>query len=125
MIQNLYYLIKVIYRPFARRVSRYQRCNQNPYTEEEQTTQWPKDTKEVIIIRIPKKNRQHNGQKYQRYNKGPQNTTQKLKIMLQHAIKELSELGCSASGIHRGTRVTNPVISRNRLSVMNVERASL
>jgi hypothetical protein len=42
---------------------RYQRGNQNPYTEEEQTTQWPKDTKEVISIRIPKKNRQHNGQK--------------------------------------------------------------
>ena len=24
---------------------RYQRGNQNPYIEEEQTTQWPKDTK--------------------------------------------------------------------------------
>ena len=42
---------------------RYQRGNQNPYIEEEQTTQWPKDTKEVIRIRISKKNRQHNGQK--------------------------------------------------------------
>ena len=37
--------------------------NQNPYIEEEQTTQWPKDTKGVIRIRISKKNRQHNGQK--------------------------------------------------------------
>ena len=83
------------------------------------------DTKVVIRNRLSKKDTQYNGQKYQRYNKGPQNTTQKLKIMLQHAIKELSELGCSASGIHRGTRGTNPVISRNRLSVMNVERASL
>jgi len=26
-----------------RRVWRYQRCNQNPYIEEEQTTQWPKE----------------------------------------------------------------------------------
>jgi hypothetical protein len=26
-----------------RRVSRYQRGNQNPYIEEEQTTQWPKE----------------------------------------------------------------------------------
>jgi hypothetical protein len=26
-----------------RRVWRYQRCNQNPYVEEEQTTQWPKE----------------------------------------------------------------------------------
>jgi hypothetical protein len=42
---------------------RYQRGNQNPYIEEEQTTQWPKDTKGVIRIRISKKNRQHIGQK--------------------------------------------------------------
>jgi len=27
----------------GRRVRRYQRCNQNPYIEEEQTTQWPKE----------------------------------------------------------------------------------
>jgi hypothetical protein len=40
---------------------RYQRCNQNPYIEEEQTTHWPKDTKGVIRMRISKKNRQHNG----------------------------------------------------------------
>jgi hypothetical protein len=35
-----------------------------PYIEEEQTTQWSKfeDTKDVIIICILKKNRQHNGQ---------------------------------------------------------------
>ena len=89
------------------------------------------DTKVIIRNRLSKKDTQYKSQKYQRYNKGPQNTTQKLK--LQHAIKELSELGCSgrvgglypASSIHRGTRVTNPVMSRNRLSVMNVERASL
>ena len=42
---------------------RYQRCNQNLYIKEEQTTQWPKDTKGVIRIYISKKNRQHNGQK--------------------------------------------------------------
>ena len=91
------------------------------------------DTKVVIRNRLSKKDTQYKSKKYQRYNKGPQNTTQKLKIMLQHANKELSELGCSgrvgglypASGIHGGTRATNPVINRNRLSVMNVERASL
>ena len=37
--------------------------NQNPYIEEEHTTQWPHDTKGVIRIRISKKNRQHNGQR--------------------------------------------------------------
>jgi hypothetical protein len=42
---------------------RYQRGNQNPYIEEEQTTQWPKDTKGVIRIRTSKKNRQHKDQK--------------------------------------------------------------
>jgi hypothetical protein len=42
---------------------RYHRGNQNPYIEEEQTTQWQKDTTGVIRIRISKKNRQHNGQK--------------------------------------------------------------
>jgi hypothetical protein len=42
---------------------RYQRGNQNLYIEEGQTTQWPKDTKEVIRICILKKNKQHNDQK--------------------------------------------------------------
>ena len=42
---------------------RYQRGNQNLYIEEEETTQWPKDTKGAIRIRISKKKRQHNGQK--------------------------------------------------------------
>jgi hypothetical protein len=35
--------------------------NQIPYIKEEQTTQWNKDTKGLIRIRISKKNRQHNG----------------------------------------------------------------
>jgi hypothetical protein len=42
---------------------RYQRGNQKPYIEEEHATQWTKDTKGVIRIRISKKNIQHNGQK--------------------------------------------------------------
>jgi hypothetical protein len=48
-------------------VKRYQRGNQNlyMYINEEQTTQWPQDTKEVIRICtcISKKNKQHNGHK--------------------------------------------------------------
>jgi hypothetical protein len=61
---------------------RYQRSNQNPYIEEEQTTQWPKDTRGVIRIHISKKNRQHNGQKkkYIRTNNDLQNIHIKLKI---------------------------------------------
>ena len=41
---------------------RYQRCNQNPYIEEGQTIQWPNDTKDVIRIRISRKDRQYNDQ---------------------------------------------------------------
>ena len=61
---------------------RYQRGNQNPYIEDEQTTQWPKDTKGVIRIRILKKNRQHNGQKkkHKRTNNDLQNIHIKLNI---------------------------------------------
>ena len=42
---------------------RYQRGNQKPYIKEEQTIQWPEDTKGVIRSRISKKDGQHNGQK--------------------------------------------------------------
>jgi hypothetical protein len=51
-------------------VKRYQRGYQNQYIEEEQTTQWSKDIKEVIRISISKKNRQYSGQKkkYKRTN---------------------------------------------------------
>ena len=61
---------------------RYQRGNQNPYIKEEQTIQWPKYTKRVIIIRISKKNRQHNDQKKKdkRTNNDIQNIHIKLKI---------------------------------------------
>jgi hypothetical protein len=49
------------------RVWRHQRGSQNPYIEDEQTTQWSKekfeDTKGVVRICISKTNRQHNGQK--------------------------------------------------------------
>jgi len=43
--------------------NRYQRGNQNPYIEEGQSIQWPKDTKDVIRIRISRKDRQYNNQK--------------------------------------------------------------
>ena len=42
---------------------RYQMGNENSKIEEEQTTQWTKDTKGVMRIRKSKKNRQHNDQK--------------------------------------------------------------
>jgi hypothetical protein len=42
---------------------RYQKGNEKPQVEQEQTTQWPKDTKGVMRSRKSSKNRQHNGQK--------------------------------------------------------------
>jgi hypothetical protein len=51
------------YLTVSRRVWRYQMGNRNLYIEEEQTTQWPQDTKGVFRICISKKNRQSNGQK--------------------------------------------------------------
>ena len=60
---------------------RYQSGNQKPYIEEVQTTQWPKDTKEVIRSRISKKNRQHNGQK--KKDKGTNNDPQNIHIKLK------------------------------------------
>jgi hypothetical protein len=61
---------------------RYQRGNQNKYIKEEQATQCPKDTKEVIRISISKRNRQRNAQIYQRGNQNKyikeQQTTQCL-----------------------------------------------
>jgi hypothetical protein len=47
-------------KPMAKR---YQRGNQYPHIEQEQTNQWPKDTKEAIRIHTSKKNRQTNDQK--------------------------------------------------------------
>ena len=61
---------------------RYQSGNQKPYIEEEQTTQWPKDTKDVIRSRISKKNRQHNGQK-KKYKIKKTNDTQNIHIKLK------------------------------------------
>jgi hypothetical protein len=45
------------------KAKRYQRGNEKPQVQQEQTTQWPKDTKGVMRSRKSNKNRQHNGQK--------------------------------------------------------------
>jgi hypothetical protein len=44
----------------VRRVERYQRGNQNPNTEEEQTTQWPKEKSTKGQTTIKKNNKQKN-----------------------------------------------------------------
>ena len=47
----------------------YQRGNQNPYIEEELTTQWPKDRWTDNTVAKRQMNRQHNGQKKKYKNK--------------------------------------------------------
>ena len=85
--------------PVKRRVWRYQRGNHNPYIEEEQTTQWPK----------------------QKYKKRSTKYTYKTKDRVtQTSLKTGGELGCfgrvgsycSTSGTRRVNLDTNPVISR-------------
>ena len=87
---------------FSGRVWRYQWDNQNPYIEEEQTTQWPKE-------KVQKDK--------QRSTKHTYNT--KVRVT-QTPLKSGGELKCSGrvsssystSGIRRVNLVTNPVISR-------------
>ena len=103
---------------------RYHKGNQNPYIEEEQTTQWPKDTTRVIRIRISKKNRQHNDQKkiYKKTNNDQQNTYKIKDRVTRTPLKTGGELrcsgrvggSCSTSETRRVNLVTNPVISHER-----------
>jgi hypothetical protein len=85
-----------------RRVWRYQRGNQNPYIEEEQTTQWTKT-------------------KYKRTNNDLQNININTKYRVTRTpLKTRRELRCSGrvgssfstSGTSRVNLVTHPVISR-------------
>ena len=66
---------------------RYQRGNQNPYIEEEQTTQRPKDTKGVIRIVYRRRTDNTITKRYQRGNQNPyieeEQTTQWSKEKVQ------------------------------------------
>ena len=86
---------------WLRRVWRYQRGNQNPYIEEEQTTQWSKE-------------------KVQKDKQQSTKHTHKAKdLVTQTPIKTGGELrwsgrvfsSCSTSGTLRFNLVTNPVIN--------------
>jgi hypothetical protein len=78
------------------------------------------DTKGVIIIRISKKNRQHNGQKVQKDKQRSTKHTYKTKDRVTRtSLKTGGELrcsgrvssSCSTSGTRRVNLVANPVIS--------------
>ena len=81
------------------------------------------DTKGAIIIRISKKNREHNGQKkkVKRSNNNLQNITHNIKDRVSRSpLKTGGELmcsgrvgsSCSTNGTRRVNLITNPVICR-------------
>jgi hypothetical protein len=92
-----------------RRVWRYQRGNQNPYIEEEQTTQWPKDK----VLKDKQRSTKHTYKTKDRVTRTPLKTGG----VLGRSGRVCSF--CSTSGTRRVNLVTNPVISREICSSMS------
>ena len=80
---------------------RYQRDNQNPYIEEEQTTQWPKEK----IQKDKQRSTKHAHKTKERITRTPQKTGGELRC------SGMVSSSCSTSGTRRVYLVTNPVIS--------------
>ena len=86
-----------------RRVWRYQRVNQNPYSEEEQITQWPKER--------GKKDKQRSTKHTYKIKDWVTRTPLKTGDELRCCWRVSSS--CSTSYTRRVNLVTNPVISRD------------
>jgi hypothetical protein len=86
----------------VKRVWRYQRGNQNPYNEEEQTTQWSKEKVQKDKTRSTK----HTYKTKDRVARTPLNTGGELRC--SGRVRS----SCSTIDIRRVNLVTNPVISR-------------
>ena len=84
------------------RVWRYQRCNQNLYIEEEQTTQWPKEK----VQKDKQRSTKHTYKTKDRLTRTPIKTGGEIRCSGRVSSS------CSTSGTHRVNLVTNPVISR-------------
>jgi hypothetical protein len=84
-----------------RRVWRYQRGNQNPYIEEEQTTQWPKEK----VQKAKQRSTKHTYKTKDRVTRIPLKTGGELRCS-----GRVSSF-CSTSDTRRINLVTNPVIS--------------
>jgi len=87
-----------------RSVWRYQRGNQNPYIEEEQTTQWTKEKGQKDKQRSTK----HTYKTKDRVTRTPLKTGAELRCSGRVSSS------CSTSGTRRVILVTNPVISEGR-----------
>jgi hypothetical protein len=86
------------------RVWRYQRGNQNPYIEEEQTTQWPKEK----VQKNKQRSTKHTYKTKDRVTRTPLKTGGEL--MCSRRVRS----SFSTSDIRRVNLVTNPVISHER-----------
>jgi hypothetical protein len=86
----------------SRRVWRYKRSNQNPYIEEEQTTQWPKEK----VQKDKQRSTKHTHKTKDRVTRTP------LKTVAELWCSGRISSSCSTSGIRRVNLVTDPVISR-------------
>jgi hypothetical protein len=85
-----------------RRVWSYQRGNQNPYIEEEQTTQWPKEK----VQKDKQRSTKHTYKTKDRVTRTPLKTRGELRCSGRVSSSR------STSGTRRVNLVTNPVISR-------------
>jgi hypothetical protein len=85
----------------TRRLWRYQRGNQNPYIEEEQTTQWPKEKAQ----KDKQWSTKHTYKTKDRITRAPLKTRGELRCS-----GRVSSF-CSTSGTRRVDLITNPMIS--------------
>ena len=102
-IMNLVYMAYVLV-PIVRRVWRYQRGNQNPHIEEEQTTQWSKEK----VQKDQQRSTKHTYKTKDRVTRTPLKTGGELRYSGRVSSS------CSTSDSRRVNLVTNSVISHER-----------
>jgi hypothetical protein len=88
----------------TRRVWRYQRGNQNPYIEEEQKTQWPREK----VQKDKQRSAKHTYKTKDRVTRSP------LKTGVNSVALGRVNSSCSTSDTHRVNLVTDLVISNER-----------
>ena len=92
------------YEFLARRIWRYQRGNQNPYFDEEQTTQWPREK----VQKDEQRSTKHTYKTKDRVTRTPLKTGGEIRFSGRVSSS------CPTSDTRRVNLVTNPVISHER-----------
>ena len=100
MFSSCLFLLLYLEWLLVRRVWRYQRGNQNPYIEEKQATQWPKEKAQ----RGRQRSTKHTHKAKNRVTRTPLNTGGELRCSGRISSS------CSASETRRVNLATNPVI---------------